>query len=92
MVALYPSAVLKSYSVFRVANRDGYKFICSLQQKDRNETLLLVVLVEMKKGYVLSYSCESSLFRFLKDVALHMFASFQVKNSAEDLVRRLLFA
>lgn len=69
-----------------VANKPGYKFMYSIRQNDRDITRLLAVFVENKKGYVVAYSCDSSLFRFLREVATRMLASFSVTRSEEDLV------
>lgn len=81
-----PSASLKPSSVMFVANKPGYKFVYSIRQNDRDITRLLAVFVENKKGYVVAYSCDSSLFRFLREVATRMLASFSVTSSEEDLV------
>lgn len=71
-----------------VANKPGYKFVYSIRQNDRDVTRLLTVFVENKKGYVVSYSCDSSLFQFLREVANRMLSTFSVTSSEEDLVAK----
>ena len=51
----------------------------------------MVVFVENKRGYVVTYQCTSSLFRYLKSIFYYMLNSFSIADTPDDLVRIVIF-
>ena len=70
-----------------VGNRKGSKFTYTCLRAGRNTTVLIVVFVENKRGYTLTYVCASFLYRQLKEVANRMLNSFVIIDSEEDTVQ-----
>ena len=69
-----------------VGNRKGSKFTYTCSRNGRNTTVLIIVFVENKKGYTITYVCASILYRQLRDIAFRMLNSFTILNSEEDSV------
>ena len=86
-----PSVVLKSRSVIDIGNRSGSQFIYSLPLNDRKTTRCVVVFVENKRGYIVTYQCTSSLFHYLKSVFYYMLNSFSITDTPGDLVHVVFF-
>lgn len=85
-----PSVVLKSRSIVDIGNRSGSQIIYSLPCNDHKTTRCMVVFVENKRGYVVTYQCTSSLFRYLKSIFYYMLNSFSIADTPDDLKEHTL--
>lgn len=74
----------KQYGI--IDSNEAYYFSYSSSVHNKEMTLMIVCLVANKRGYMISYSCVSELYRRLKGIADTMIQSLSIISSVEDSV------